>query len=121
MIPFIEGRPKTIDQRIEVARHLKRFHDDDGFVNGDPRLLNIVFVPKSTLIDFDFGGREEETSNIQVDTDIWWLTLSTASRMPIAKSDDVCALVQAFNKILRLEGDQRKEFCEQTDIIPWKP
>eukprot|EP00978_Attheya_sp_CCMP212_P033076 scaffold131882_cov66-Attheya_sp.AAC.1 len=41
-IPFIEGShiPEMIDQLIEVARHLKRFHDY-GFVHGDLRLLNM--------------------------------------------------------------------------------
>eukprot|EP00978_Attheya_sp_CCMP212_P031042 scaffold116005_cov63-Attheya_sp.AAC.2 len=117
-IPFIEGRhiPEMIDQLIEVAHHLKRFHDC-GFVHGDPRLLNMVFGPKSQLIDFDFGGREEE--NLKYPSGYRYLVPDGQRQgkagMPITKSDDVYALVQAFNKILRRAGDQWEDLCDQTD------
>jgi hypothetical protein len=116
-IPFIEGShcPQNKEQLVYVAKFLKTMHDQ-GFVHGDIRLLNIVFTANpsdSQLIDFDFGGREDDNSLVYPPG--YKRILEDGERVGIAhqrimKWHDVKALYKAFSKVLFRAGPEWETF-----------
>jgi serine/threonine protein kinase len=103
-VPFIEGShiPQNKDQLLGVANFLKKMHDN-GFVHGDIRLLNIEKPEDSQLIDFDFGGKDDDDSLVYPPGYI--KVLRDGDRVGIAgqrirKWHDVHALYHAFDKLL---------------------
>jgi len=58
---FNEGAhyPENLDQFRAVVEQCSRLHHNGG-VHGDIRKENVVFGQQSSLLDFDYSGKEDE-------------------------------------------------------------
>lgn len=61
-VPFISGKHtcSSVEDALHIVRFLMALHAS-GYIQGDIRALNCIFAGKdSAMIDFDFGGTEQD-------------------------------------------------------------